>query len=135
MEKTEALAQFGGDKSTQGDVIDQHDQQNLLGRLRGGRGHGDVVDDHRDLALKVNAPVFAGQGDVFTRPQEAVRAALIHQRIAPEARRQRRAARAAHQFNVIDIGRTVGPLKGARQRRAAGRRIEGDARRAVRRLQ
>ena len=57
-------------------------------------------------------------------PMKAVRAALIHQRIGPERRRHLRAARLAHQFDMRDVGRAVGPLIGARQRRCAVVRVE-----------
>ena len=42
-----------------------------------------------------------------------------------EALRHLGVARRAHQLHVVDVGRAVGPLVGARQRRHALRRIEG----------
>ena len=48
---------------------------------------------------------------------ESVGAALVDQRIGPETRRHLGAARLAHQLDMVHIGRAVGPLIGARQRR------------------
>ena len=62
--------------------------------------------------------------------RKAVRAALIHQGIGPEARGHLGAARLAHELDMVHVGRAVGPLIGARQRRQAGRfveRLAGDA--------
>ncbi len=75
-------------------------------------------------AFEIDAPGFVGGEDRIARPDEAVRAALIHQRIGPEARRHLGAARFAHQFDMRDVGRAIGPLIGAGQRRRAVFRIE-----------
>ena len=81
--------------------------------------HRHVAGDHRDLGLEVDAPGFVGSRDRIARTEEAVGAALVHQRIGPEARRHLGAARFAHQLDVVHVGRAVGPLVGARQRRGA----------------
>ena len=49
------------------------------------RAHRHVAGDHGDLGLQVDAPGFVGQRDRVARAEEAVRAALVHQRIGPEA--------------------------------------------------
>ena len=64
--------------------------------------------------------------DVVARAEEVVAAALVHQRVGPEARRHLGVARPADQLDVVDEGRAVGPLVGARQRRHAARRLEGE---------
>ena len=56
--------------------------------------------------------------------EEVVAAALVHQRVGPEFGRHVGAARAPHQLDVVHVGRAVGPLKGARQRRHARLRVE-----------
>ena len=58
--------------------------------------------------------------------EEVVAAALVHQRVGVEALGHLGAARLAHQLHVVDEGRAVGPLVGARQRRHALRRLEGE---------
>ena len=60
----------------------------------------------------------------IVRPQHDVGAALIHQRIGPERCRDFGAARFAHQRDVIDVGRAVQPLVGARQGRCTFCQIE-----------
>ena len=62
--------------------------------------------------------------------EQIVRAALVDERIGPERRRHLRAARLAHQLDVIHVGAAVGPVIGARQRRGALARIERPARSA-----
>ena len=47
--------------------------------------------------------------------EHLVGAALVHQRIGPEALRHLRAARFPHQLDMVHIGRAVRPLIGARQ--------------------
>ena len=56
-----------------------------------------------NLAFEVDAPGFVGRQDVVARPQERVRAALVHERIGPEAFGHFGAARLAHEFHVIDV--------------------------------
>src|SRR3546814_8718019 len=68
---------------------------------------------------------FADGDDVAARIEEAVAAALIHQRVGPETRRHFSATRLAYQRDMIDVGRAVRPLIGTRQRRMAACRIEG----------
>ena len=58
---------------------------------------------------------LVGQRDRIARGQHAVRAALVHQRVGPEGLGHLGAARLPHQFDVVHIGRAVGPLIGARQ--------------------
>ena len=96
------------------------------------RAHRHVVDDDRDLGLEVDAPGLVGHHDRIARAEEGVGAALVHQRIGPEAFRHLGAARLAHQLDVVHVGRAVRPLVGARQRRHA-RRARGSAPTAPRR--
>ena len=118
LEKAEPLAELGRNEAAQRHVVDEHDEPD-----RGPRGidigsHRHVVDDDGDLAFHVDAPGFVGHHDRRARRQEAVGAALVHQRIGPEARRHLRAARLAHQFDMVDVCRAVDPLVSAGQRRA-----------------
>ena len=81
--------------------------------------HRHVAGDHRDLGLEVDAPGFGRHRDRLARTEERVGAALVHQRIGPERRRHLGAAGSADELDVVHIGRAVGPLIGARQRRGA----------------
>src|SRR3546814_13909821 len=87
--------------------------------------HWPIVRDDRDLGFKVDAMFFADGDDVAARIEEAVAAALIHQRVGPETRRHFSAPRLAYQRDMIDVGRAVRPLIGTRQRRMAACLIEG----------
>ncbi len=75
-----------------------------------------VAGHHRHLGLQVATPGLVGQRDRITRPEEPVGAALIHQRVGPEAFGHVGGPRLPHQGHVVHIGRAVGPLIGARQR-------------------
>src|SRR3546814_3878622 len=66
-----------------------------------------VTGDDDDFGLEVAAPILVLQGNRVARPQEAVRSALIHQRIVPEAVGHRGAARLPHQRDVVHISRAV----------------------------
>ena len=103
-------------------------------RRLGVDAHRHVVGDDRDLGLEIDAPGLVGHRDRIARAEERVGAALVHQRIGPEARRHLRAARLAHQLDVVHVGRAVGPLIGARQGRGAFLGRELARRRAIRRL-
>jgi len=65
--------------------------------------HRHVVGDHRDLAFQVDPELLARHRDVFAGSEKVVRAALVHERIDPEARRHLGAACLAHQLDVIHI--------------------------------
>src|SRR5579885_1696412 len=77
--------------------------------------------------FEVDAPPLVGDENVIAGADEAVRAALIHQGIAVEALRHLRLPRLADELGVMEVGRAVGPLIGARQRRRRFQRIEGEA--------
>ena len=124
LEEAEALGEFARNEVAQRDVVDQHDETDLRRRRLRARAHRHVAGNHGDFPLQVDAPALVGKLDGIARAQKGVRAALVHQRIAPEARRHLGAAGAAHQFHVVDIGRAVGPLVGSRQRRRAGAFVE-----------
>jgi hypothetical protein len=74
----------------------------------------------RPPRLRGRCPSLPTGQDRVARADKGVRAALVHQRVGPERLRQLGTARLAHQFDVIDVGRAIGPLVGARQRRMAG---------------
>ena len=76
-----------------------------------------IVGDDDDLGLEVAAPGLVGERDRIARRQHLVGAALVHQRIGPEAFGQRRAARLPDEGDMVHIGRSVRPLIGAGQRR------------------
>ena len=120
LEEAEALAQLRGYQVAQGNVVDHHQQANPGGGLFRTRPHGDIAGNHRDLALEVDAPGAIGHDNGIAGSEKAVRTALVHQRVGPEALRHLRAASLAHQLHVINVGRAVRPLERPGQRRGAG---------------
>ena len=128
LEEAEALGQFARDQAAQADVVDQHHQLDVIGRIVLRHAHGHVVGDDRDLAFHVAAPLGVAQRDVVARGKEAVAAALVHQRVVVEALGHFGAARLADQFDMVDVGRAVGPLIGAGQRRMRLALVEAFAR-------
>ena len=61
LEEAETLGQFGRDQTAQADVVDQHDQPDRRRGLVDRGAHRHIVDDHRDLALEIDAPGLVGQ--------------------------------------------------------------------------
>jgi hypothetical protein len=96
-------------------------------RRLGRHAHRHVADDHADLAFEINAMGFVDCLDVIVGADEGIGAALVHQRVGPERRRHLHAARLAHQLDMHDVSRAVGPLIGAWQgcRERLGVEIEG----------
>ena len=92
--------------------------------IAGRASHRHVAGDDGDLGFEVDAVGLVAMHDVGSRAQHAVGGALVHQRIGPELRRHHRAARAAHELDVIDVRRAVDPLVRARQRRHRIARVE-----------
>ncbi len=117
LEEAEALGELAGDQPAQTHVVDQHQQLDVAGGIGLADAHRHIVGDAGDLAFHVAAPGGIAQRDIGARGQEAVAPALIHQRVVVEAVGHLGVARLADQFDVVDIGRAIGPLIGARQRR------------------
>ena len=115
LHKAEPLGQFGRDQIAQGYVVAQHQEPDRIQRLRPACAHAHRARDHRNLPFEINAPVGIPD-DRVSRGQKTVRSTLIHQRIGPKAFGHYRAPRFADQFDVIDVGRAVQKLIGARQR-------------------
>ena len=72
----------------------------------------------------MSIPQDSSANDRIAWGEETVRTALIHQWIGVKAFGYFRAARLAYQFDMIDIGRAVGPLISARQWRMGAGFIE-----------
>ena len=119
LEKAKTLGQFCRNQVAQRYVIDQHHQPDGLGRFFGRGTQGHVAGDDGDFGLHVNAPGLFGH-DGRARGDEAVAAALVHQRVGVEGLGHLGVAGAAHQLDVVEVGRAIGPLPGARQRAVAG---------------
>ena len=117
VEEAEPLGELRPGQRAQRHVVDQHDEADGIPGFLSAGAHRHVVDDHRHFCFAVDAPGLVGHADRVARRNEGVRATLIDQRIGPEARRHLDAPCLAHQFDVIDVGRAVRPLIGARQRR------------------
>ncbi|MNI41295.1 hypothetical protein D3C73_955450 [compost metagenome] len=115
LDEAETLGQFAGDQVAQAHVVDQADQADRRQGLVAAGAERHVAGDDHDLGLQVAAPGLVLQRDGVARRQEAVGAALIHQRIGPEAFGHLGAAGLTHQFDVVHIGRAVRPLVGAGQ--------------------
>ena len=125
LEEAEALGELGRDEIAQAHVVGQHHEADAVERLFGRGAHLHVARDDGDLGLEVDAHGLAGHDHVVARAEEVVAAALVHQRVGVEALGHLGIARLAHQLHVVDVGRAVGPLVGARQRGHAHRGIEG----------
>ena len=133
LQKAEALGQFVRDQVAQAHVIGQHDQPDAVQRALGRCAHGQVGGNHGHLGFEVDAELLRRANHRVARAQEIVAAALVHQRVGVKTGRHFGLARGPHQFHVVDIGRPVGPLVGARQGRQTLARIEreGMARLAI----
>ena len=84
LEKAEVLGKFCGDEIAKRHVVDEHEKPDVaFGASRVG-SHRNVVGDDGDLAFEIDSPGFVGRKDRIARPDEAVRAPLVHQRIRPE---------------------------------------------------
>src|SRR3546814_3244035 len=67
--------------------------------------------------LHVAAPGGIAERNRIARAEEAIAAALVHQRTVPEAVGHLGAPRLTDERDMVHIGAAVGPLIGARQRR------------------
>ena len=126
LEEAEALGKFAGDEAAQRHVVAEQDQLDVEGGLFLADAHRHVIGDHRDLAFHVEAPGGIAQRDRIAGAEETVRAALIHQGVVVETLGHRVAARGADEFDMVDIGRTIRPLIGARQRAFAVMLVEAE---------
>ena len=126
LQEAETLRHLVRDQVAQGHVVAQHDQTDGGAGDLLVRAHRHVAGDHRNLALEVHAPLggLGGKADRIAGTEEAIRGALVHERIGPETLRHGGTARAADQLDMVEIGGAVQPLIGARQRRGAGGLIE-----------
>ena len=126
MEEAEALGELVRDQTAKAHVVDQHYQHDVSRGAFGAHPHRHVVGNDGDLGLEIDAPILHRHGDVLARPQHAVRAALVHQRVGPQPRRHLGAARLAHQLDVIEVGAAISPLVRAGQRGSERGRIQGE---------
>ena len=124
LNEAEALGQFIGDQATQRNIVDQADQANGLQCFLAAGALAHVAGDDDDFGFEIEAPNGIMEGDGFAWAQELVAAALIHQRILPETFRQFGAACPADQFDMVHIGRSVGPLERAWQGCRGGALVE-----------
>ena len=115
LEKTKPFGQFVGNQVAQAHVIGQHHQTNALQRLRRRATHAHIAGDDGNFCLKINAKSLRDTGNRVTRADKVVAAALVHERVGVERRGHVGVARFAHQLDMVEIGRTIGPLVGAWQ--------------------
>jgi hypothetical protein len=124
LHESESLAELRGNEVAQADIVDQHQQPDVARCLLRGDTDRNVAGDDRDLGFEVDAPRLVGQHDVVASALQAVRAALIHQRIGPEFRWHCRSTGTAYQLDVVHIRRAIQPLVSAWQWRHRFCRIE-----------
>ena len=86
---------------------------------------GLILDEYMPYRLSIASNAVS---KLIARAEEAVRAALVHQRVGPEAVGHFGVARLPHEGDVVHIGGAVGPLIGARQRRVGEPLVEALAR-------
>ncbi|MNE72515.1 hypothetical protein D3C80_1684640 [compost metagenome] len=117
LEKTETGFHLSRSQGPQTDVVELQHQAHMLQGLLCRAAHGDIVEQHGELALEIDAVGFAGQGDVRTRPKEVVAGALVDQRRVLDALDRLQVEGLLHQFAVAEEAGAVQPLAGARQGR------------------
>ena len=119
LEEAEAFRELGRDQVAEANVVDEDDEADPAERLLARRSHRHVAGDHGDLGFEIDAIGLVRKRDRIARAEEAVGAALVHERIGPEACRHLRAARFSHELDMVHIGRAVRPLIGPGQGRGA----------------
>ena len=116
LKKSETLGEFAGNQLSQRDVVNDHDQLDMAGRVLRADAHRHIARYDGDFGFEINSPVLARRKDRLMRTDERIGTALVHQRVRPETLRHFGATRLAHEFDMIDVSRAVGPLVGAWQR-------------------
>ena len=118
LEEPETLAEFGRDETAQGHVVNQHDQPDGRPRLSPRPPPWERSSTITAISPSMSMPqCLIRHADRFARGKKGIGAALIHQRIGPETVRHVGTASLADEFNMIDVGGSVRPLVGPRQRR------------------
>src|SRR5690606_2681444 len=102
--KPETFRQFGGDEVSQRDVVDDHQQLDVVAGGVGTGSHRYVVRYDGGFGFHVDAELLAGYADVVAGPQEVVGAALVDERVVPETVRHLGAPGFAHQLDMVHIG-------------------------------
>jgi hypothetical protein len=115
LEKAKALCQLARDEVAQRDIIGEADEPDCCARAVQRNALWHVARYNHDFGFHVAAPAFIGERNGIARPEEAIRSALIHQGVVPEAVRHIRRARLPDQCDMIHIGRAIRPLIGAGQ--------------------
>src|SRR5258708_3962097 len=59
-------------KKAKADIVDQHEQADVLGRAIGGDTHRHIARDDCDFGLQIDAPSLVGDRDRIARPQQHV---------------------------------------------------------------
>lgn len=125
LQEAEALGDLGRDQVAQRDIVGQADQAHRAERSFCAAAQRHVTGDHHHFGLQVDAKGLVGGFDGVVRAQEVVGPALVHQRVAAQFIGRVGAARAPHQLHMVQVGRCIEPMVGARQRRRAGLGVEG----------
>ena len=87
-------------------------------RCRVGRyPHRNIIDNHTNFRLHIDAGIRVGDRYGAGRPQETVADRLVHERLLTKLGRQLGAASFAKQFDVVEIGAAIDKLVGSWQRR------------------
>ena len=109
--EAEALRELGRNQVAQRPVVDEHQQPDVPAapaRRVVPIGTSSVITATSPSKSMPNSSLATGTSS--RGAEQVVGAALVHQRIGPEARRHLRAARLAHELDMVDVGRAVGPV-------------------------
>ena len=127
LEEPEALRELGRDQAAQRAVVREHDEADVVLRVRRGGAERGVTEHDADLGLEVEAPRRIAELDRVARPEQVTGAALIDERIGLERLRRLGTARLADQDHVIEERGAVDPFVRARERCAEAVRIDRHA--------
>ena len=116
LEKAETLGQLVGNQVAQAHVVGQHDQANAVQCTLGCAAHGNVAGDDSQFGLEIDAIGLICAHNVVAGADEIITAALVHQRLGVVVGGHFGIAGHAHQLHVVNVGRPIRPLVGARQR-------------------
>jgi hypothetical protein len=110
LDETKPFFQFCRDEIAKRNIVHQPDQPYTGQRILRRNTTRDVARHNDYFCLQITAPSLIGQRYVIASAEQFVRTALIHQRIMPEAFGQFSPPCLPYQFDMVHIGRTVGPL-------------------------
>ena len=127
VEKAEAVLEIARHEAAQGNIVADADEADGGAGLVPCGPHGDVGGDDDHLGLEIDGKVGFGHDDGGHGGEEAVGAALIHDRVFVLELGILAALEGAHAIEMDHIAGAVDPLIGARQRGQRLSRVEEHA--------